>query len=284
MGALPPGIEGKLGMEIASASSSPLDSLLLFKLILLFLSLSRRCFCLSLSLALKGLGLFSPMGLITTEGFSVSATDSVEDWIGKELTDEGEIDEKPSEDDPELNLLARLNRLELARKPGLELLPNDGVGWGAELAGVAIRVGFTLVLVLVATVVLTLSLLGLKILFLFLLSRLRAGLITGVKVLPGRPRDTRWRDLVGLTVLSSASSLSSSSSSPEVRVRSLSRSSKLLVGVMVLSEVGVAMVDTEMTLTPGSPDWISGTLVDTGPEVERMVSTRVWSPSYLVVR
>ena len=92
-------------------------------------------FCLSLSLALKGLGLFSPMGLITTEGFSVSATDSVEDWIGKELTDEGEIDEKPSEDDPELNLLARLNRLELARNPGLELLPNDGVGWGAELAG-----------------------------------------------------------------------------------------------------------------------------------------------------
>lgn len=74
MGALPPGMEGKLGMEIASAASSPLDSLLLFKLILLFLSLSRRCFCLSLSLALKGLGLFSPIGLITTEGFSVSAS------------------------------------------------------------------------------------------------------------------------------------------------------------------------------------------------------------------
>merc|ERR1719225_288914 len=175
--------------------------------------------------------------------------------------------------------------LELARKPGLELLPNDGVGWGAELAGVAIRVGFTLVLVLVATVVLTLSLLGLKILFLFLLSLLRAGLMTGVKVLPGLPRDTRCRDLVGFTVLSSsASSLSSSSPSSELRVRSLSRSSKLLVGAIVLSEVGVAMVDTEMTLTSGSPDWISGTLVDTGPEVERMVSTTVWSPSYLVVR
>lgn len=110
------------------------------------------------------------------------------------------MDEKPSEDDPELNLLALLNRLELARNPDLELLPNDGVGWGAELAGVAIRVGLTLVLVLVATVVLTLSLLGLKILFLFL-SLLRAGLITGVKVLPGRPRDTRCRDLVGFTVL-----------------------------------------------------------------------------------
>ena len=129
MGALPPGMDGKLGMEIASAASSSLDSLLLFKLILLFLSLSRRCFCLSLSLALKGLGLFSPIGLITTEGFSVSAsTEAVDDWIGKELTDEGEMDEKPSEDDPELNLLARLNRLELARNPGLELLPNDGVG------------------------------------------------------------------------------------------------------------------------------------------------------------
>lgn len=107
-------------------------------------------------------------------------------------------------DDPELNLLALLNRLELARNPGLELLPNDGVGWGAELAGVAIRVGLTLVLVLVATVVLTLSLLGLKILFL-ILSLLRAGL----KVL-----------LVGFTVLASLSCLVTEAATILVRVSS----------------------------------------------------------------
>ena len=188
-------------------------------------------------------------------------------------------------DDPELNplLAPLLNRLELARKPTLELLPKDGVGWGAELAGVAIRVGLTLVRVRVATVVLTRSLLGRN--MRFLLRSLSAGLMTGVKVFPGLPSDTRPRLLVGLTPSSSSASSSSSSSSPssEESVRSLSRSSKLLVGEMVLSEVGVAMVDTEMMLTSGSPDWISGTWVDTGPEVERMVSTMVLSPSYLVV-
>ena len=97
----------------------------------------------------------------------------------------------------ELNLLTPLlNRLELAKKR--ELLPKEGVGCGAELAGVAIRVGLTLVLVLVATVVLTLSLLGLLNLF-FSLSLVRAGLMTGVKVLPGLPRLTLPLVLVGFT-------------------------------------------------------------------------------------
>ena len=82
-----------------------------------------------------------------------------------------------------------MKRLELAKKPGLELLPKDGVGWGAELAGVAIRVGFTLFLVLVATVVLTRWFVVLNRLpgFLGLLS---SGRMTGVKVLPGRVRET----------------------------------------------------------------------------------------------
>ena len=128
------------------------------------------------------------------------------------------------------------------------------------------RVGLTLCLVLVATVVVTLRLLGRKILVGFL-SPLSAGLMTGVKVFPGRLKEIRPRGLVGLTPSTSSSSSSSSSSSEE-RVRSLSMSWKLLVGEMVLAELGVAMVDTEMMSTSTSPDWISGTAELTGPEVE----------------
>ena len=102
------------------------------------------------------------------------------------------------------------------------------------------RVGLTLCLVLVATVVVTLRLLGRKILVGFL-SPLSAGLMTGVKVFPGRLKEIRPRGLVGLTPSTSSSSSSSSSSSEE-RVRSLSMSWKLLVGEMVLAELGVAMI------------------------------------------
>jgi len=164
-----------------------------------------------------------------------------------------------------------LKRLELAKKPGLELLPNDGVGWGAELAGVAIRVGFTLFLVLVATVVLTRRLVGRKRIppaFLLSLSR---GLITGVNVFPGRVNEMRPLVLVGFT----PSSGSASSSLSVVREKSSSISWKLDVGL--IEALGVSTGETEITST--SPDWISGTTVGLGPAVDRMVSTMVLSPS-----
>ena len=73
------------------------------------------------------------------------AREEVRDWEGRaELTEDGEM-EADRLAEPELNLLEPLlKRLELARKPDLELLPKAGVAWGAELAGVAIRVGLTL--------------------------------------------------------------------------------------------------------------------------------------------
>lgn len=160
-----------------------------------------------------------------------------------------------------------MKRLELAKKPGLELLPNDGVGWGAELAGVAIRVGFTLFLVLVATVVLTRRLVGRKRIppaFLLSLSR---GLITGVNVFPGRVKETRPLVLVGFS--------SASSSLSVVRENSSSTSWKLEVGL--IEALGVSTGEAEITST--SPDWISGTTVGLGPAVDRMVSTMVLSPS-----
>ena len=76
----------------------------------------------------------------------------------------------------------------------------------------AIRVGLTLCLVLVATVVATLRLLGRKILVGFL-SPLNAGLMTGVKVFPGRLNETRPLGLLDLTPSTSSSSSSSSSES-----------------------------------------------------------------------
>ena len=201
---------------------------------------------------------------MTTEGASVVAREEVRDWDGRlELTDDGEMEAEPKLAEPELNLLEPLlKRLELARNPDLELLPKAGVAWGAELAGVAIRVGFTLCLVRVATVVATRRLLGRKGLVGFLPCN---GLMTGVKVFPGRLNETRPRVLLGFTPSSASSS---SSSSSEERVRSLSMSWKEVVGEMVLAELGVAMVETEMMSTSASPDWISGTAVRTGPEVE----------------
>jgi len=146
---------------------------------------------------------------------------------------------------------------------------------------VAIRVGFTLFLVLVATVVVTRKLLGLKILPGFL-SR-STGLMTGVKVFPGLLNEILLRVLVGFTPSSpfsfSASSSLSSSSFSELRVRSSSISWKLDVGAMVEDTSGVSIVDAEITSMSDSLDCISGTVVDTGPEVDRMVSTTVLSPS-----
>jgi len=47
------------------------------------------------------------MGEITTDGFLVvAAMEDVTDCVGNELTDDGEMDEDPRTDDPELNLLA----------------------------------------------------------------------------------------------------------------------------------------------------------------------------------
>lgn len=64
---------------------------------------------------------------MTTEGASVVTREEVRDCEGRlELTEDGEIEaERLAE--PELNLLdPLLKRLELARKPDLEL-PNAGV-------------------------------------------------------------------------------------------------------------------------------------------------------------
>lgn len=144
----------------------------------------------------------------------------------------------------------------------------------------AIRVGFTLFLVLVATVVVTRKLLGLKILPGFL--SLSTGLMTGVKVFPGLLNEILLRVLVGFTPsspFSSSASSSLSSSFSELRVRSSSISWKLDVGAMVEDTSGVSIVDAEITSMSDSLDCISGTVVDTGPEVDRMVSTTVLSPS-----
>ena len=116
------------------------------------------------------------------------------------------------------------------------------------------RVGLTLCLVLVATVVVTLKLLGRKILVGFL-SPLSAGLMTGVKVFPGRLNEIRLRVLVGFTPSSTfSSSASLSSSFSELRVRSSSISWKLDVGAMVEDTSGVSIVDAEMTSMSDSLD------------------------------
>ena len=129
---------GRLGMLMASASEL---SFFLFSLSLVALSLSSLSLCLSFSLALNGLGLRNPIGLMVTDGSSVVDKTDVAD-CDTELTDDGLMEAEGRDDDPELNLLTPLNKLELPKN--LELLPKDGVGWGAELAGVAIRVGLTL--------------------------------------------------------------------------------------------------------------------------------------------
>ena len=52
----------------------------------------------------------------------------VKDWEGREITEDGEMEAEPRLEEPELNLLdPLLKRLELARKPDLELLPKAGV-------------------------------------------------------------------------------------------------------------------------------------------------------------
>ena len=53
-----------------------------------------------------GLFLLNLMGEITTDGLVVAAMEDVTDCVGNELTDDGEMDEDPRTDDPELNLLA----------------------------------------------------------------------------------------------------------------------------------------------------------------------------------
>ena len=56
------------------------------------------------------------------------AREEVRDWEGRlELTEDGEMEAEPKLAEPELNLLDPLKRLELARKPDLELLPKAGV-------------------------------------------------------------------------------------------------------------------------------------------------------------
>jgi hypothetical protein len=136
-------------------------------------------------------------------------------------------------------LWPRLKRLALANTIPRALLPNVGVGCGAELAGVAMRVGFTLFLVLVATVVVTRRFVGRKMRPGFLLPI--RGRMTGVNVLLGLEKEIRPRDREDLLPSDSSSwspepssllpsAVSSPVPSPEVRTRSSSISRKLLVG------------------------------------------------------
>ena len=133
--------------------------LILFRLFFSFsfLSLSLRS---SVSLALNGLGPFSLIGLITTDGevdwtgSGVSLALNVTVPLG--VTDEGlmldvEMGMLELLKTELLNLLWPLLS-KLALESSLELGSKSGV-LRAELAGVAISVGFTLFLVLVATVV-----------------------------------------------------------------------------------------------------------------------------------
>lgn len=129
-------MEGRLGMEITLVPSSGLVLvvgsavliLLNFDLLFVLKFASLSCWR-SFSLALKGLGRRSLMGEMTTEGVSVGAIVEVKDKDA--LLADGDILADPNCELPgtELDLpCPLLNKLELARNPGLELLPNDGVG------------------------------------------------------------------------------------------------------------------------------------------------------------
>ena len=99
-----------------------------------FLCSSSRCLWSSLNLALNGLGRLNLMGLILTDGESLGEIDgwnvaeprlTLEALVGAMALDDPRALDAPTE---LLNLLwPRLRRLELARKPDLELLPKAGV-------------------------------------------------------------------------------------------------------------------------------------------------------------
>jgi len=199
IGALPPGTDGKLGIGNEGISVVVLSS---FFFAFFSLNFSNLFLCNSFSLALNGLGLLSLKGLMTTLGAESVVSVGVTEMVELLITDVGlMLDENPPElwkGEPLENLLPPLlNRLALPTNR--ELFSKMGVFSMAELAGVAISVGFTLFLVLVATVVLTLRLLGLKIRAGFLLPS--SGRMTGVNVFPGRDMDARTLVLDGRTIL-----------------------------------------------------------------------------------
>ena len=141
MGAALPGTDGRLGMG---------KDVSVFCLFFSLSFLSLACWS-SFNLTLKGfldvLGLVMMAGVVV--GVSVATSDSVASATTEENTEDGLMEEEKR---PELLNLARLKRPALARI--LELWLKMGVLAGPELAGVAIRVGFTLLRVRVATVVL----------------------------------------------------------------------------------------------------------------------------------
>lgn len=199
-------------------------------------------------------------------GLSVTTIDAPDD-----NTEEGLIeDEKP----PELLCLPLLKRLALARI--LELWLKIGVLSGAELAGVAMRVGLMLLRVLVATVVLTARLVGRTTRRGL---RPRIGRMTGVNVFPGReiearslvldgriirllPTFERSFCLVSSTASSSSSSSFSSSSSPSSSSVFSSSSSSLLVRVRSSSSKAKDDPTEEKVVVPSR----SSARVDVGRE------------------
>ena len=240
---------------LEGAAPSKVFGGLLLELLLLSRSSSRRSCCSSFSRALKGLGLRRPKGLMTTaDDVGVTGSTELATKVAVPRATAGTVVDGAMLEATTvvvaaaatlaalllLLLLAaallkrlwpRLKRLALARTMPRALLPNVGVGCGAELAGVAISVGFTLFLVRVATVVVTRRLVGRKMRPGFLLPI--SGRMTGVKVLLGREKEIRPRDREDLPSPASSSwspedsslpssTPSSAAPSPEVRTRSLS--------------------------------------------------------------
>lgn len=246
----PPGGLGKLGMGTVGLSFSSAAAVGRAATRFFLRRVASRSACSSLKRALKGLGLRNLMGLIFTaedlselaDGWKVAEPRLTTTLLGEMLASTLLL---ASCGLAELLNLFRplLSRLELARKAPLELPPNDGVFCGAaELAGVAMSVGFTLFLLMsVATVVLS-SPLGLNGRFGFL--SLMLSLMTGANVLPGRLNGTLVLILEGLTATDSALS-----STLEVSTRSSSISWKLLVGWIVGVSPSWEMPEDTMTST-----------------------------------
>lgn len=110
IGALLPGIEGRLGIEMTLVPSVSVlvvgsAGLILLNLdLFFFLKFFSRSSCLSFSLALKGFGRRSLMGFITTDGVSVGVSVEVSDKDPLLVTAEGDILADPRRELPNTEL------------------------------------------------------------------------------------------------------------------------------------------------------------------------------------
>lgn len=95
IGALPPGGDGMLGMEMVASSCVLLGAEVRTRFGRLFLRLASLSSCFSLRRARKGLGLRKPRGLITTREASVVGATELEDPESLLATAEGAMDEDP---------------------------------------------------------------------------------------------------------------------------------------------------------------------------------------------